>query len=158
MNANLKQGSAGRPVYEYESLEEAFPDVSPGITAFGARVLVQIRTPKQRSKGGIILGNETRETELWNTQVAKVIQVGPLAFRNRDTLAQWPEGDWCKPGDFVRVPKYGGDRWMVVKMLCRLSKTWIGSATMSRRLLEPEGTRRRKYSRRRPLDSRCPIV
>lgn len=113
MNANLKQGSAGRPVYEYESLEEAFPDVSPGITAFGARVLVQIRTPKQRSKGGIILGNETRETELWNTQVAKVIQVGPLAFRNRDTLAQWPEGDWCKPGDFVRVPKYGGDRWMV---------------------------------------------
>jgi hypothetical protein len=25
----------------------------------------------------------------------------------------WPEGSWCTPGDYVRVPKYGGDRWEV---------------------------------------------
>jgi hypothetical protein len=25
----------------------------------------------------------------------------------------WPEGSWCVPGDFVRVPRYGGDRWTV---------------------------------------------
>jgi hypothetical protein len=24
-----------------------------------------------------------------------------------------PEGAWCRPGDFVRVPKNGGDRWTV---------------------------------------------
>jgi hypothetical protein len=45
--------------------------------------------------------------------VAKVIACGPVAFRNRDNLEPWPEGDWVKPGDFVRIPKYGGDRWWV---------------------------------------------
>ena len=28
-------------------------------------------------------------------------------------MKAWPEGDWCKPGDFVRVGKYGGDRFEV---------------------------------------------
>lgn len=92
---------------------EAFPDVHPGIQPFGSRVLVQIRTPRKVTRGGIILSSETQDTEKWNTQVAKVISVGPLAFKNRNTQEAWPEGDWCKAGDFVRVPKYGGDRWEV---------------------------------------------
>jgi len=96
-----------------DDLLEAFPDVSPGIVPFGSRVLVQIRTPKTKSAGGIILHGETRETEKWNTQVAKVISLGPLAFKNRNTQETWPEGEWCQPGEFVRVPKYGGDRWTV---------------------------------------------
>lgn len=93
------------------ALAEAFPAVEPGVRPFGSRVLVQIRTPKNKTKSGIILHSETKDTEKWNTQVAKVIAVGPLAFKNRDTMASWPEGDWCKAGDFCRVPKYGGDRW-----------------------------------------------
>lgn len=96
-----------------EELAEAFPSVDPGLVPYGNRLLVQIRTPKRVSKGGIILHEETRETELWNTQVAKVVSLGPVAFKNRDTLENWPEGDWCQPGEFVRVPKYGGDRWEV---------------------------------------------
>ena len=95
------------------NLEEAFPSVEPGLIPFGSRVLVQIRSPKKTSSGGIILHNETRETEIWNTQIAKVHSLGPLAFKNRNTMESWPEGSWCKPGEFVRVPKYGGDRWKV---------------------------------------------
>lgn len=95
------------------ALMEAFPDVDCGVMPAGHRVIVQIRTPKSRSKGGIILSAETKETEKWNTQVARVVSVGPAAFRDRKTLEPWPEGAWCKPGDFVRVPKYGGDRWAV---------------------------------------------
>ena len=96
-----------------DALAEAFPEVHPGVQPFGSRILVQIRTPRKVSRGGIILSAETQDTEKWNTQVAKVISVGPLAFKNRDTQNPWPEGEWCKPGDFVRVPKYGGDRWEV---------------------------------------------
>jgi co-chaperonin GroES (HSP10) len=48
---------------------------------------------------------------MYNTQIAKVVATGPLAFKNRTTLETWPEGSWCEVGDFVRVPKYGGDRW-----------------------------------------------
>jgi co-chaperonin GroES (HSP10) len=95
-------------------LLSAFPEVDPGCIPFGERVLVQIRTPKVTSSGGIILPEDTVDTEKWNIQVGKVISIGPGAFKNRDTLEPWPEGQWCQIGDFVRVPKYGGDRWNVL--------------------------------------------
>jgi co-chaperonin GroES (HSP10) len=96
-----------------DALKEAFPDADPGIQPFGSRVLVQIRTPKKKSAGGIIIDTGSRDTEKWNTQVAKVISIGPLAFKNRSTMESWPEGSWCAVGDYVRVAKYGGDRWEV---------------------------------------------
>jgi co-chaperonin GroES (HSP10) len=74
---------------------------------------VQIRRSKSKTAGGIILTDEAKDTEKWNTQTAKVISLGPLAFKNREKGIEWVEGQWCKPGDFVRVMKYGGDRWEV---------------------------------------------
>jgi hypothetical protein len=62
---------------------------------------------------GIILVEETKETEKWQNMVAKVIEIGPLAFKHRDTMQGWPEGSWCEVGDYIRVPKWGGDRWEV---------------------------------------------
>ena len=56
---------------------------------------------------------ETKDTEKWNTQVAKIIAIGPLAFKQRDTMQPWPEGSRAELGEFVRVPKWGGDRWEV---------------------------------------------
>ena len=96
-----------------DALAEAFPAVDAGIRPFGSRVLIQIRTAKSKSSGGIILTNDTTDTEKWNTQIGKVVAVGPLAFKNRNTMESWPEGDWCQAGDMVRVAKYGGDRWEV---------------------------------------------
>jgi co-chaperonin GroES (HSP10) len=95
------------------TLEEAFPDVVTGIEPLGARIVVQIKATKQKSSGGIIIVEETKETEKWNTQVAKVVQLGPLAFCNRETKQPWPEGMWAQTGDFVRVPRWGGDRFEV---------------------------------------------
>lgn len=90
----------------------AFPSVDPGAKPLGARVLVQLRRTKQKAtSAGIILVEETKETEKWNNMVAKVIEIGPLAFKKRDTMESWPEGSWCEVGDYIRVPKWGGDRW-----------------------------------------------
>lgn len=92
----------------------AFPSVEPGAKPLGGRILVQLRrTKKKATSAGIILVEETKETEKWNNMVAKVIEIGPLAFRNRDTMQPWPEGTWCQVGDYIRVPKWGGDRWEV---------------------------------------------
>ena len=99
--------------FEYSGIDEAFPAVDPGVKPFGSRVLCQIRLAKKKTKGGIILTGDTKDTETWNTQVAKVLAVGDLAFKNRNTQEPWPEGSWATPGDFVRVPKYGGDKWTV---------------------------------------------
>jgi co-chaperonin GroES (HSP10) len=95
-------------------LREAFPAVDPGAKPLGARVLVQLRRTKNAtSSAGIILVQETKETEKWNNMVAKVVEIGPLAFKKRDTMESWPEGSWCEVGDYLRVPKWGGDRWEI---------------------------------------------
>lgn len=99
------------PVQFLQTMEEAFPEVDPGCKPFGSRVLVQTRVAKRKTAGGIELTEETRETIAYNVQIGKVRAMGPLAFHNRTTLEPWPEGQWCRVGDFVRIPKYGGDRW-----------------------------------------------
>ena len=92
----------------------AFPSVDPGAKPLGGRILVQLRrTKKATTASGIILVAETKETEKWQNMVAKVIEIGPLAYKHRDTMAAWPEGSWANVGDFIRVPKWGGDRWEV---------------------------------------------
>jgi co-chaperonin GroES (HSP10) len=92
----------------------AFPPVDPGAKPLGARILVQLRrTKKKTSGGGIILVEETKDAEKWQNMVAKVLDIGPLAFRKRDSMEPWPEGSWCVVGDYIRVPKWGGDRWEV---------------------------------------------
>ena len=95
------------------TLEEAFPVVNPGVEPLGARILVQIKTTKSTTSGGIVLVEESKETEKWNTQVAKLIKRGPLAYCNRETGKPWTEGMWAVEGDFIRVPRWGGDRFEV---------------------------------------------
>lgn len=98
---------------DLRSEEECFPFIEPGVEVAGDRVLVQLRRQKVKSKGGIILVEETQQTLKFNETVAKVVQVGPLAYRSPDTLEPWIEGPWCKEGDLVRTIKYGGDRFVV---------------------------------------------
>ena len=105
--------SASRPRLAYDTLEDAFPNVDPGHRAFGERVLVQLKTASSKTKGGIELVKETTDTESDNCQVARVVDIGAVAFKNRETLVPWPEGAWVTVGMYVRVPKYGGDRFYV---------------------------------------------
>lgn len=103
----------------------AFPELDPGFEPLGSRVIVQLRSPKLYSAGGIKFADETIETEMWNTQIGKIRAVGPVAFRSRDTLQTWGEGPWAKVGDYVRIPKFNQDKWFIeypIKM-----KTMFGS-------------------------------
>lgn len=102
------EGQAG--VSDPVELAWAFPDVAPGQQPYGGRVIVQLRRIKKKA-GRIIIVDETKENEKWNNMIGKVVYIGPLAFKNRDTMASWPEGSWANVGDFVRVPRWGGDRW-----------------------------------------------
>jgi len=96
-----------------KSLDEMFPNVDPEFAPYGHRVVVQIRRVVSKTSSGIILAKDTREGEAYNGQVGKLIATGPLAFKNRTTGEPWPEGVWAKIGDFVKVPRWAGDRWTV---------------------------------------------
>jgi co-chaperonin GroES (HSP10) len=93
-----------------QTLDEAFPDVDPGVVPLGARVLIQLRRVAKKTQSGIVLVEETQETVKWNNQVGRVVALGALAFRNRQNMEPWAEGVWLGVGDFVRVPRWNGDR------------------------------------------------
>lgn len=101
------------PIATDIELAKAFPSLDPGFEPFGSRVIVQLRSPKLYSPGGIKFPEEVVETEMWNTQIAKVRSIGPLSFHNRDSMKLWPEGEWVKLGDYVRIPKFNQDKWFI---------------------------------------------
>lgn len=94
-----------------KKLAWAFPNVSPGQRPYGGRVIVQLLRTADTVSDIIHIVKETKENEKWNNQVGKLIAIGPLAFKNRDTMEPWAEGAWASIGDYVRVPRWGGDRW-----------------------------------------------
>lgn len=108
----IKRQADATPKKNDAELLAAFPDVDPGFKPLGSRIIVQLRSPKE--SGGLIhLPEEVQETELWNTQIAKVRAIGPVAFKNRNNLETWPEGEWFGIGDYVRIPKWNQDKWKV---------------------------------------------
>lgn len=112
MASSMKIKRELKPVKNDAELLAAFPDVDSGFEPLGSRIIVQLRSPKE--SGGLIhLPEEVQETELWNTQIAKVRAIGPVAFKNRSSLEIWPEGEWFKIGDYVRIPKWNQDKWKV---------------------------------------------
>ncbi len=93
------------------TLADAFPEMDQGVQPLGHRVLVQIRTSRPRTSGGIILTQDSREYEKLTSQVGKVLALGVLCFKNRTTGEAWPEENWINVGDFVLIPQHGGNRW-----------------------------------------------
>lgn len=96
-----------------EYVTEHFPTVNPGARPCGNQVLVQFRTLKAASKGGIVLVNDTKEFNNGNTQIAQVVALGQIAYKDRNTGEEWKEGAWAAIGDVVIVPRWGGFRFEV---------------------------------------------
>ena len=96
-----------------EYIAKHFPEVEPGCSPCGAQILVQLRTVAQKSAGGIILANETKDFNQHNTRVCRLVKVGHIAFRNRDTGERWREGAWAQIGDVIIMPAWGGFRFEV---------------------------------------------
>ena len=95
-----------------EYISKHFPDVDPGAYPTGNQVLIQLRTvPKMVN--GIILAEATKDFNQGNTQVARVVKLGHIAFKDRATGAEWKEGAWAKVGDIVLGPRYGGFRFEI---------------------------------------------
>lgn len=98
----------------YESyVAKHFPQVEPGVVPTGNQILVQLRTVAKTSKGGIVLVEDTKEFNQGNTRVARIVKVGQIAFRSRETGETWKEGAWAKVDDIVIMPAWGGFRFEV---------------------------------------------
>ena len=73
----------------------------------GWRVLILPYLGAEKSKGGIILSDQTREREQLATVCGYVLATGPDAYADTTKFA---EGPWCKQGDWVIFARYAGSR------------------------------------------------
>jgi len=90
------------------------PDVLPELPGF--HVLVRPVSVKEKTKGGIIIPNSTKEDMSYLTTVGKVIKIGNLAYNDTD---KFPKGPWCKEGDYICYAKHAGQKiqYKEVKMI-----------------------------------------
>ena len=88
-----------------EELEESVREKLPKPT--GYRVLVLPFKHVDKSKGGIILPDSTIEKERVASTCAYVIELGPLAYKDKE---KFPTGPWCKEGEWVLFGRYSGSR------------------------------------------------
>jgi len=73
----------------------------------GWRLLVLPFTPKEKTKGGIIIAQESLEKLRIATNCGYVIKLGPLAYHDKE---KYPTGPWCKKGEWVIFARYAGSR------------------------------------------------
>ena len=84
-----------------ESITDELPEPS------GYRLLVLPFTPKEKTKGGIIIAQESLDKLRIATNCGYVIKLGPLAYADKEKFATGP---WCKKGDWVIFARYAGSR------------------------------------------------
>ena len=96
-----------------EVLEEFFPKAHCPVEATFHYIIVQMKKPITTSRGGIILPDETKDAEYYNTIIGKVLHIGPSAFRVRATGS--PIYAYSSPpygvGDYVLFGKFAGQRF-----------------------------------------------
>jgi co-chaperonin GroES (HSP10) len=73
----------------------------------GYRLLVLPFTPKEKTKGGILIAQETLDKYRIAVNCGYVIKMGPLAYADKE---KFPTGPWCKEKDWVIFARYAGSR------------------------------------------------
>jgi chaperonin GroES len=78
-----------------------------GIYPTEYKALVRPIKVEDKTKGGIILPDETKERDQFAQMQGVLIAVSPLAFTYADS-AEWGDAEKPKPGDKVLFAKYAG--------------------------------------------------
>ena len=73
----------------------------------GWRLLVLPFSPREKTKGGILIAQESLDKLRIATNCGYVVSMGPLAYHDRE---KFPTGPWCKKGDWVIFARYAGSR------------------------------------------------
>ena len=76
----------------------------------GYRILILPFSQSAVTKGGIHLAKATLDKERLATVVGYVVGLGPNAYGDPN---KFPEGPWCKEGDWVIFGRYAGARFQI---------------------------------------------
>ena len=73
----------------------------------GWRILILPFKMGEKTKGGILMGQDTLEKQQVASQCGNVLAMGPDCYRDKN---RYKQGPWCKVGDWVMFARYAGSR------------------------------------------------
>ena len=76
----------------------------------GYRLLIALPEIDEKTEGGAIMPDGLRRDESTASIIGFVIKSGPDAYSDKE---RFPNGPWCKEGDFVIFRSYSGTRFKV---------------------------------------------
>ena len=94
-------------VKKSESKKEVTKDSTKLPQPTGWRILVLPFKIDEKTKGGVLLGKETVERQQVASQCGNVLAMGGSCYSDKE---RYPEGPWCKVGDWVVFARYAGSR------------------------------------------------
>ena len=74
----------------------------------GWRLLVLPYKGQGKTKGGILLTYEAIQEQSYTTVTGLVLKMGPDCYKDEN---RFPNGPWCKKGDWIIFGRYAGSRF-----------------------------------------------
>ena len=101
----IKEGLLDK--YEKEPVKEVTKEATKLPKPTGWRMLVLPFRMKEKTDGGILMGQETIDRQQVASQCGNVLAMGPDCYNDKTRFTQGP---WCKVGDWVVFARYAGSR------------------------------------------------
>jgi co-chaperonin GroES (HSP10) len=111
---------------EDENVKARLPEPS------GYRLLIAIPEVSEKTEGGVFMPDQLKKAEETASIIGFVVKAGPEAYAD---ASKFPNGPWCKEGDFVIFRSYSGTRFKVLGKEFRL----INDDTVEAVVEDPRG-------------------
>jgi co-chaperonin GroES (HSP10) len=102
----------------------------------GYRILCAIPESEEAYESGLIKADETRRHDDLLTTVLFVVDLGPDCYQDK---TRFPNGPWCKAGDFILVRPNAGTRLVIHGREFRI----INDDSVEAVVLDPRGIKRK---------------
>lgn len=102
----------------------------------GYRILCAIPEQEKEFESGIAKADETMRIEETLTTVLFVVDLGPDCYSDK---SRFPNGPWCKKGDFILAKPYSGSRLVIHGREFRI----INDDTVEAVVDDPRGIKRK---------------
>ena len=76
----------------------------------GYKILIALPDVDEKTEGGIIKAQQTKQLEEVGSIVGFVMKLGPDAYQDKE---KFPNGPYCKEGDFILMRSYSGTRFSI---------------------------------------------
>lgn len=77
----------------------------------GYKILIAVPELNDKTDGGVYMPDNLKQAEETASIIGYVLKVGSVAYSDPE---RFPDGAWCKEGDFIIFRSYSGTRFKVM--------------------------------------------